>query len=231
MKPRVTLRRALSDPKLLGSVLVGDASWDAWKPLMLAAVGETLTVEERVIFKRFTGRSHEPGVPVEECAIIKGRRAGGSRVASVMLAYAAGLCEHPALVPGERGVALCIAADQRQADVILDYCEANFRASPVLKQLIDGGRSQRELHLTNGIDIEVRAADFRRLRGITLIEVIFDEIAFVMTDSWSANPNSEIVNAIRPGLATTGGPLFMISSPYARKGGLARLSKAFRSSW
>ena len=231
MKPRVTLRRALSDPKLLGSVLVGD-SWDAWKPLMLAAVGETLTVEERVIFKRFTGRSHEPGVPVEECAIIKGRRAGGSRVASVMLAYAAGLCEHPALVPGERGVALCIAADQRQADVILDYCEANFRASPVLKQLIDGGRSQRELHLTNGIDIEVRAADFRRLRGITLIEVIFDEIAFVMTDSWSANPRFGNRQCDTTRFSHDRRPtVYDQLALRTQRRVVARLSKAFRSSW
>src|SRR3974390_1464310 len=38
----------------------------------------------------------------------------------------------------------------------------------------------------------------------------------------SANPDAEILNAVRPGLATTGGPLFMISSPYARKGELWR---------
>jgi hypothetical protein len=220
MKPRVSLRKALSDPALLGSVLVGP-SWDNWKPLMLASYGETLTPPERVIFKQFTGRDREPGRPVEEFVAVKGRRAGGSRVAGVMLPYDAGLCEHPALVPGERGVALCIAADQRQADVILDYTEATFRQSPVLKQLIES-RTQRKLSLTNGIDIEVRAADFRNLRGITLIKVIADEVAFFATSEWSANPDSEILNAVRPGLATTGGPLFMISSPYARKGELWR---------
>jgi hypothetical protein len=38
----------------------------------------------------------------------------------------------------------------------------------------------------------------------------------------SANPDAEILHAVRPGLATTSGPLFMISSPYARRGELWR---------
>ena len=125
------------------------------------------------------------------------------------------------MVRGERGVLLCVAADQRQADVILDYADASFRASPVLSQLIEG-RTQRELRLNNGIDIEVRAADYRRLRGLTFIAVIADEVAFWSSD-FSANPDDEILNAVRPGLATTGGPLFMISSPYARRGELWRV--------
>jgi hypothetical protein len=33
----------------------------------------------------------------------------------------------------------------------------------------------------------------------------------------SVSPDVEIVNAARPGLSTTGGPLLLISSPYARK--------------
>ena len=120
------------------------------------------------------------GAQVEEFVAVKGRRAGGSRSVSVLASYWGGLCEHPALVPGERGVLLIIAADQRQADVILDYTEANFRASPILNQLIES-RTARQLRLTNNIDIEVRAADFRRLRGLTLVAVIADEAAFWMT--------------------------------------------------
>jgi hypothetical protein len=159
MKPRVTMRAALGDNALLGSVLAGD-SWLAWRTLLIAAMGEALTANERVIFKQFTNRETEPQQPVEEFVAVKGRRGGGSRAASVLATYIAGLCQHPALVRGERGVLLCVAADQRQADVILDYCEANFRDSPVLNQLIEA-RTSRELRLNNGIDIEVRAADYR----------------------------------------------------------------------
>jgi hypothetical protein len=75
---------------------------------------------------------------------------------------------------------------------------------------------------SNGIDIEVCAADYRRLRGLTFIAAIADEVAFWSSD-YSANPDDEILNAVRPGLATTGGPLSMISSPYARRGELWRV--------
>src|SRR5271169_1476109 len=220
MIPRISLRQALADPALLGGVFDGE-SWKPWRTLLLAAMGEELTEDERPVFKKFTGREREPGRRVEEFVGVKGRRAGGSYAGGkVVIPYLAGLCQHPSLVRGERGVLLCVTADQRQADVILDYADASFRASPVLSQLIEA-RTQRELRLNNGIDIEVRAADYRRLRGLTFIAVIADEVAFWSSDC-SANPDDEILNAVRPGLATTGGPLFMISSPYARKGELWR---------
>jgi hypothetical protein len=217
MIPRVPLRQALSDSALLGGILDGE-SWLAWRTLLVASMGEELTADERTLFKQFTQRDHEPLERVEEFVAIKGRRGGGSRSASVIAAYLAGLCQYPRLARGERGVCLCVAADQRQADVILDYTEANFRNSPVLAQLIQS-RAQRELRLNNGIDVEVRASDFRRLRGLTFIACVADEMAFWQTDD-SANPDTEILAAIRPGLATTSGPLFLISSPYARRGEL-----------
>jgi hypothetical protein len=217
MIPRVTLRSALRDPRLLGSVLAGD-SWRAWRVLLIAAMGEELTDDEREIFRQLTGREHEPGQPVEEFVGVVGRRGGKSRAISLIATYISGLCQHPALVRGERGVLLCIAQDQRQADVVLDHITENFEQSPVLRQLIEQ-RIQRTLRLTNRINIEVRAADFRALRGLTFIAVIADETAFWLSEN-SSNPDSEILNAVRPGLATTRGPLFMISSPYARRGEL-----------
>jgi hypothetical protein len=217
---RVTLRKALADRALLGGVLADD-SWLPWRTLLIAAMGEPLTTSERELFKQLTGRDREPGQRVEELCIVKGRRAGGSSATGkALIPYLAGLCQHPSLTAGERGILLCVAADQRQADVILDYAEAAFRGSPILCQLIEA-RTARELRLNNGIDIEVRAADFRRLRGLTYIAVIADEVAFWMTEG-SSNPDDEILNAVRPGLATTGGPLILISSPYARKGELWR---------
>ena len=81
-------------------------------------------------------------------------------------------------------------------------------------------RTSDALDLTNGVTVEVRAASFRRLRGPTYIGVIADEAAFWHSDESSANADSEILNAVRPGLATTGGPLIVASSPYARRGEL-----------
>jgi hypothetical protein len=143
---------------------------------------------------------------------------------ATLAAYIAGLCNHR-LTRGEKGVLLCIAPDQRQATIVLDYAAAAFEQSPILRQLI-GNRAADTLELTNGISIEVRAASFRRLRGPTYICVIADEAAFWHSDE-SANPDTEILAACRPGLATTGGPLIIASSPYARRGVLWQAHKQY----
>ena len=217
----MSLRRALADPALLGNQLQGP-SWKAWRTLLIAAMGEPLTDDERVLFKKLTGRDHEPLTRIEELVGVIGRRGGKSRAISVLATYIAGLVDHSSkLVPGERGVCLIIAPDQNQADICLNYVTATFERSPILRQLIET-RTQRTLRLKNRIDIEVRAADFRRLRGPTYVAVVADESAFWLSEN-SSNPDTEILNAVRPGLATTGGPLIMISSPYARRGELWRV--------
>lgn len=215
MKPTVTLRKAIIDPALLGSVLVGP-SWAAWRVLLIAAMGEALNDDERAIFTKLTGRECEPLKPVEEMCAVVGRRGGKLRAMATLAAYLAGLCKHE-LVSGERGVLLAIAPDQRQAGIVLDYATAAFEQSPILKQLI-ANRTADTLELVNGVSIEVRAASFRRLRGPTYIAVIADEAAFWHSDEFSSNADAEILNAVRPGLATTGGPLIIASSPYAKKG-------------
>jgi len=216
MKPRTSLRAALEDPALLGTALPGD-SWKAWRIILIAAMGEPLTNDERPTFTALTGgRGHEPLERVEEFCAVIGRRGGKSRSMATLAAYVAGLCSHR-LVPGETGVVLLIAPDQRQAKIALDYCAAIFEQSPILKQLI-ANRTADTLELTNGISIEVRSANFRRLRGPTYIAAICDEAAFWFSDEWSTNTDAEIINAVRPGLSTTGGPLIIASSPYAKRG-------------
>ena len=113
MKPTVSLRRALSDPNLLGYALSGD-SWAPWRTLLIASMGEELTEVERVTFKAITGREREPLQRVHELAAVVGRRGGKSRSMAALATYIAALCDHSdALVPGEHGVLLCVALDQR----------------------------------------------------------------------------------------------------------------------
>jgi hypothetical protein len=216
----VTMRRALDDGGLLASTLEG-ASWTAWRAILIASMGERLTNDERVLFKQLTGREREPRQRVEELVGVVGRRGGKSKAIATLAAYLGGLCDYRhVLAPGETGVVLCIAPDQRQAAITLGYATAAFETSPVMRQLISN-RTTDTLTLTNGISIEVRAASFRRLRGPTYIAIIADEAAYWPSgDDGSANPDVAILNAVRPGLATTGGPLIVISSPYARRGQL-----------
>jgi hypothetical protein len=127
MKPRVSLRRAFDDPNLLGSVLAGD-SWTTWRTVLLASMGERLMTDELETFRRVTGGRAEPPLSrVEEALYLIGRRGGKDRSAAVLASYIAALCDHSdALSPGERGLVLCIAPDQRQATITLDYIEAAF---------------------------------------------------------------------------------------------------------
>jgi hypothetical protein len=217
MIPRVALREALSDPNLLGTAIPGD-SWQAWRTLLIAAMGEELREDEREIFSKLTGRVREPVQRVNEFVAVIGRRGGKSRAMAVLATYIAGLCDHTdALAPGERGILLCVALDQKVAKIILDYAQACFEHSPILRQLINN-RTSDALELTNGISFEVRPASFRKLRGPIYVAVIANELAFWFTESAYANPDVEILAAVRPALLTTRGPLILASSPYAKTG-------------
>jgi len=212
----VTMRDALNDPHLLGASLQG-TSWANWRVFLIASMGEKLNAKERKIFHRFTGRAREPGQRIEEGLYLIGRRGGKDRAAAVLATYFSALVDYSSvLAKGERGLVLCIAPDQRQALVQRNYVEGTFDASPILSALIVN-RTTDSIELSNGISIEVRAASFRRLRGVTTIAVIASEAAFWM-DEQSANADVEILNAVRPSLATTGGPLIIITTPYAQRG-------------
>jgi hypothetical protein len=217
-KPAMTMRRALSDPALLGNVLPGD-SWRAWRILLIATMGEALDEEERAIFKTLTGRRTEPGERVDEFWAVVGRRGGKSRAIAVLIVFIALFVDHSAvLVVGERPVVLCLAPNQKQAAVVLGYIAGILESTPMLAKLIKS-KTADIIALMNGIEIEVRSASFRGVRGVTAIAVVGDEAAFWYSeDTGSSNPDSAILDAVRPALATTNGLLACISSPYARRG-------------
>ncbi len=219
MRPLVTMRAALSDLDLFGKVLAGE-SWSAWRALLIGAMGEALDDDERAIFERLTGRPQEPGERVDELWAIKGRRGGGTRAAGVLAAYVAALCDHSdTLAPGERAVLPILSASLWQAGKAHQFISGAFESVAALKRLVAGETSDT-ISLTTGVDIECRPASFRTIRGVTAVAIIADEIAFWRNDETSRNPDKEILDAARPALATTGGLLFAISSPYAKRGEL-----------
>jgi hypothetical protein len=220
--PIVTLRQALADPVLLGNALAG-RSWHVWRAVLLAAMGERLEPSELATFQAVTGRTQPPPSRIEEALFLVGRRGGKDRAASVLATYLAALVDWSSvLAKGERGLVLCIGPDQRQAKITRDYVEGCFDTSPIMAAMVVN-RTADTIELANRISIEVRAASFRRLRGVTCVAVIATEAAFWLTDEGSGNPDAEILNAVRPSLATTHGPLIIITSPYARRGEVWRL--------
>ena len=221
---RVSLRTALEDPQLLGNAIPGD-SWKAWRALLLASRGEALKDDELVLFQQLTERGAPPVERVQEFYCVIGRRGGKSRGIATLLVYLATMVDYrKKLASGEIPVVLCLSPSQEQSGIILSYVKGIMRDSPVLAQLIVRETAE-QIELTNRVMINVRAASFRRLRGQTCVAAVFDEIAFFMSDE-SSNPDTEILAAVKPSLATTGGPLIAISSPHRRKGVLWEAFKA-----
>src|SRR5207253_824297 len=111
-------------------------------------------------------------------------------------------------------VFMVVAPDRRQCRVIKGYISGLLNASELLVGQI-AAETRDAIELTSGIRIEVQTASYRTSRGFTVIGCVVDEGAFLPNDD-AAEPDKEILAAIRPAMATVPGALLMfISSPYA----------------
>jgi hypothetical protein len=150
-----------------------------------------------------------------------------SRLASVLAIRAAS--RRYQLAPGERAIVGVAAGDRTQAKILYDYASEPFRDPADLRGKVHRGwqalaqrvarRTRFALDLQTGVSLEVRTADYGTIRGKTYALVIADELAFWSRDD-GTNPTSEVLNAVRPGLATLSGQLVGISSPFAKSGPL-----------
>ena len=138
---------------------------------------------------------------------------------AVLAAYIAALVDFSdVLAPGERASLPIMSASTWQASKAKQYLSGIFAEVPALKRLVENETADT-ISLSTLVDIEVRPASFRTARSGTCRAVLADEVAFWRSEN-SANPDKEILDAVRPSLATTGGILACISSPYARRGEL-----------
>ena len=187
---------------------------------MIAICGEPLRDDERPIFESLTGRPREPLRRCDEAFFVAGRRSGKTRAAAIVASYFAALCDHSdALAPGERGTLPIMSASMWQAGKAKEYVDGIFNGIPALKEMVVGETADA-LALSTGVDVVCRPANYRTARSMTAVAVVGDELAFWPSDETSRNPDKLILDAVRPALATTGGPLIVISSPYAQKGEL-----------
>jgi hypothetical protein len=158
---------------------------------------------------------------LHEAWLCCGRRAGKSFIFATIAVFLAAFKDwRPHLAAGEHATVMVIAADRRQARVIMRYCLGLLRAVPMLRQLIVG-QTAESVSLRNRIVIEVHTASFRSTRGYTVVAALLDELAFWATDEASSSPDVEVLNAIRPAMSTVPGAMLLCaSSPHARKGAL-----------
>jgi hypothetical protein len=214
--------------RVLGAVF-GKASWDGWRVVLAAIFGLPMSEAQAETYRALTGRTAVPTHQAREVWLIVGRRAGKSFI-SALIAIFQTCCRTYTLAPGERGVFMVIAADRKQARVVRRYIRALLYLSPVLRQLIapegdtvgSKGETQNSIFLTNGLVIEIHTATSSAVRGYTVVGAICDEIAFWPTDD-AAHPDTAILGALRPAMATVPEALLLLlSSPYARRGELWR---------
>jgi hypothetical protein len=220
MATPITIIEACEDADLFARWFKDRRTWRSWTAFLKTVFALPLDQDEAAIFRACTGRDEPPADEVTEAWLCCGRRSGKSLMLALTAAHLAALVDWSQyLSPGERGTVMIVAADRRQARTIFRYLKSLFRQT-ILAELI-----QREtadtLDLSNGITIEILTASFRTVRGYSLVACLADEISFWRNDETGANPDKEILAAIRPAMATIpGSRLLVASSPYARRGEL-----------
>jgi len=177
-----------------------------------------MTEEERAIFTQLTGRETAPEQQVEEAWLICGRRAGKTRMAALIAVFLSCFKSYDQhLAPGERITVMVLACDRRQARTIFRYALGMLEQVPMLQGMIQR-QDAESIGLSNRVDLEITTNNFRSVRGFTIGAAILDEVAYWRSD-FSANPDEEVLNAIRPALATVPNGLIVgIGSPYRRSG-------------
>jgi hypothetical protein len=217
MKVIISLREALADAAILGDAMSGP-SWDGWRTILLACAGEELTDTERETYKRLTGRDQEPGHMVDLFLGVVGRRAGKTKAMSIFMTWLACCCDWTEnLSIGERGIALIVAPTERQATVTSDYIRGIIDSSPLLSSLVEE-KTQAVLKLKRQVGIEILPANVRFVRGITAIGIALDESAYLPSNEDSVNSDISLLEALRPSVASTGGPVLITSSPATMQG-------------
>jgi hypothetical protein len=209
--------QAMLDKSLLGAGLGDLKTWQQWLMALRGAFAIKLNRAEAKAFAAIAGGRKPPVQKVREFWAVLGRRSGKSRIAAALAVYFAVLVDHTGkLAPGEIGYVFVLAASKDQARTIKNYCEGFLRSSPILSASIEEITAE-EIRLHGGIVIGVHSANYRTVRGRSLLGCVFDETSFWRSEE-SAQPDVEVYRAVMPALATTGGMLVAISSPYRRVG-------------
>jgi hypothetical protein len=193
-------------------------SWRPWGALFTAAFGLPLDQDQLALYRQCTGRRVPPGAPAAYLWLCIGRRGGKSFAMALIAVYLAAFRDwRKYLSPGERAIVLLVAADREQAKILHRYCQGILSA-PILQGLV-WNVTASEIELSGGVTIEVVTRSYRSVRGRSVCVAVLDELAFWRDDD-SANPDSEVLNAVRASMATFGSDAMVIagSSPYARRG-------------
>jgi len=209
------------NPAMLG---LSFAKRPAQKVILKVLYGLPLNERELEIFKILTkgkGR-YKPGAEKTEAVMALGARSGKSFIVSICALYESivGWLNKPwkeTLSVGEYVYVCIIATKELQArQIIQTNCLRMLRRSPLLKGLVKKS-TELEITLKNYVKIISGPCNSTGLRGLPIIVLIMDEIAFFRLEGVKAD--EVIFNSLRPRQAQfVGNKLFMISTAGSKQG-------------
>jgi len=197
-------------------------SWANWKVFLKVLFCLPLSIAEMNIYKRAAGRDDLPREQPSEAYLVVGRRGGKSIVCALIGAYLATCRDYAKYrAPGEQLVVMLLAQDRSAARVLFSYCRAFFDL-PMLATMVVNQRAD-SIELSNGVSVEIHTSDYRAVRGRTVVAMIGDELAFWPASADGSASDKEVLDAVRPAMATIPGSLLIcLSSPYSKRGELYR---------
>ncbi len=212
----------LQDPALFGGLpeFADLATWKAWLVFLRALYGLPMSDEDLEIFRRHTGRITPRPHGYPEAMAIVGVQSGKSMITSVITAYEA--------LRGSSGTyAVSLAQDERSAKrVLLAYAKRPFRELDAFRaQVVPKEKKESQVVLANGVALVAYPCRPAALRGIRCCVVALDELSFFQTSDGRPN-DTEMLAVARGRVATTGGKLVCISSPYGQSGATWDLHRA-----
>jgi hypothetical protein len=188
-----------------------------WTVLWRAVDGLPLDAEQLAASRLHTGRHDAPTAPCREVWVPAGRRSGKSENVMLRATWRCIATDwSQRLASGEVGTLPVIASDKDQARNTLRLLKG-LAKHPLVAPFVAHVRRDSVGFIT-GAEVRVVTANWRATRGYTFLDVVLEECAFY-ADEASANPDEELLAAVRPALLTIADArVYGISSPYARRG-------------
>jgi hypothetical protein len=176
-----------------------------------------LDTDELETFRAHTGRMTPRAGGYSEAVAIVGRQAGKSEISAALAVFEA--ISAPKQPGRSETYALLVAQDARAAlRTLFKYAGAPFTVAPMLQRFVMN-QTTETIALENGVVLAAYPCRPAAVRGLRARVAICDELAFFKSTE-NVPTDTEMVRALRPCLATTGGRLIVLSSPYFASGAL-----------
>lgn len=215
----MNLEQSLRDRRLLGGLpcFRDLRTFTAWLVFVRAVEGLPMTDADLEVFRRHTGRQTPRAGGYPEAVAVVGVQSGKTRIAAAFAAHAA--------ITGEPGThALLLGQDYRGAmRVLLGYARAPFETIDAFKAEVSRATAD-SLELTSGVSLSAYPCRPAAVRGLRACIVVIDELAFFVTTE-GRPVDVEMLRVARGRVATTGGKIIVLSSPYAQTGALYDLHR------